>query len=297
MKPYVWIFVAALVVVALIFIFLACRLSKNREKLLRNLFVSIAVLCIGGVMTVLTNYFNPKPGDGDWGETPTPVASESPLIPSESPITTGTVLSESPVPLPLVHGWEHDTGYQYLRFGTNTDGTPMIWRILDVEQDTWLLFSEYVMDVRSFGDKPLWQTSDLRKWLNEQYYYEQFSPLEQKRVVDNGSGEYLTLPSVADMTNSRYGFAASKEAKDENRVATNCAKALEKDVYSGNGHSDYFTKSAVTARSCYYVRISGSIGAALSTREDLGVRPMVRIQRPQAYSGEGTLENPFRMEQ
>lgn len=64
---------------------------------------------------------------------------------------------------------------------------PIIWRVLDVEDDRVLLLSEYVLDKKHYHDvdEPVtWESSSLRSWLNSTFYTDAFSVLERDRILE-----------------------------------------------------------------------------------------------------------------
>lgn len=64
---------------------------------------------------------------------------------------------------------------------------PIIWRVLDVEDDRVLLLSEYILDKKHYHDvdEPVtWESSSLRSWLNSTFYMSAFSAEERDRVLE-----------------------------------------------------------------------------------------------------------------
>lgn len=64
---------------------------------------------------------------------------------------------------------------------------PIIWRVLDVQDGKVLLLSEYVLDQINYNKKKTsvtWESCDLRRWLNSDFYEEAFSSTEQRRIVE-----------------------------------------------------------------------------------------------------------------
>lgn len=68
--------------------------------------------------------------------------------------------------------WEGDRVY----FG-NYGGSPILWRVLDTGEDKLVLLSEYALENRKFSKEEtcVWETSDLRKWLNGTFLEKTFS--------------------------------------------------------------------------------------------------------------------------
>ena len=61
------------------------------------------------------------------------------------------------------------------------------WRILDIQNGRVLLLSEYVLGLREFHEQTVvatWATSNLRKYLNEEFLYNRFTAEERARIVE-----------------------------------------------------------------------------------------------------------------
>lgn len=64
---------------------------------------------------------------------------------------------------------------------------PIIWRVLAIEDGKALLLSEYVLDqinYHSVKENVTWETSDLRKWLNGEFYNDSFNVDEKDRIIE-----------------------------------------------------------------------------------------------------------------
>ena len=109
----------------------------------------------------------------------------------------------------------------YINFGkyyknNNTELEQIEWRVIAKENDKMLLMSRYGIEYMPFNevDKGItWETSTLRKWLNEDFYNLAFNDIEKKSIIknltkiDTGSGgnsgrdtyDYVTLLSHKDL--------------------------------------------------------------------------------------------------
>ena len=66
-------------------------------------------------------------------------------------------------------------------------GTSMIWSVLDIQGDSALILSDISVRVSEYyrGTGPVtWHQSEIRKWLNYDFYGSAFTPEEQKEIVD-----------------------------------------------------------------------------------------------------------------
>ena len=70
-----------------------------------------------------------------------------------------------------------------------TNGSePIEWIILDIQGDEALLLSRYALDSKKFHNsdsKVSWEESDLRVWLNDEFYSQAFSDVDQSHIVQN----------------------------------------------------------------------------------------------------------------
>lgn len=117
--------------------------------------------------------------------------------------------------------------------------TPIVWRILDETEDTLFVLSEYSIECKQFNEKEepvVWESSSLRKWLNEVFFeqaftedekeciikkeiYNEYNPINQ---IDGGAAtkDKVFLLSYRDVLNVKYGFegyitsSVTREAKN-----------------------------------------------------------------------------------
>ena len=68
----------------------------------------------------------------------------------------------------------------------NYDGEAVKWKIFNVRDGKVLLLAVNVIDGRPYNDKKekvTWETCSLRKWLNEDFYGQAFTPEEQSMII------------------------------------------------------------------------------------------------------------------
>ena len=107
----------------------------------------------------------------------------------------------------------------YEQDGNTKNGTePIQWRVLDSEQGKILVISEKAIECKQFHSKDktvTWENSDLRQWLNNDFYQTAFSESERgyillsnvssepnpKNNIDPGSNtsDYIYIPSISEM--------------------------------------------------------------------------------------------------
>lgn len=121
--------------------------------------------------------------------------------------------------------WQEDTNGDGVA-DRNDDKTLIRWRILSRKGNDAYVMADQILDCKPYHEKNesvTWETSTLRKWLNEEFYNTAFTSAEQEAVleqtlVNENNEEYGTdggedtvdrvyLPSIADMKNEDYGFS------------------------------------------------------------------------------------------
>ena len=129
-------------------------------------------------------------------------------------------------------------GYDYVYYG-DYEGDPVKWRVLDTTSNdgrtpALFLLSEEGLEVRTFGSTDVWAQSDIRTYLQGDFYNNTFSEPEQQAILatttqgDKDVGNYakgcdlhadtIFLLSADEVTTAAYGFATSLDTEDSNRV-------------------------------------------------------------------------------
>lgn len=207
---------------------------------------------------------------------------------------------------------------------------PLRWRILDPKAG--LILSEYIVDSQAFnkvvyegeidddneGDQWLWrdeahtinandyESSDIREWLNAEFYNTVFTPEERKRVLatslDNsadsccGNKENFNHIVATEIdgapTNDRVFLLSLKEARDVDygfedtffnsgtRLAegTDYAKAQGLICDGVYGHWRLRTPESYDRNTSGFVKFDGSVdGTWYANSASLGIRPAVRV--------------------
>ncbi len=83
------------------------------------------------------------------------------------------------------------------------------WRVLSVEKNRILVISEYILDKRCYdstNSEIRWDQSELRTWLNEDFYNEAFNKDER---------EYISLVTLVNKGNSYEGTSGGINTKDK----------------------------------------------------------------------------------
>ena len=222
----------------------------------------------------------------------------------------------------------------YWQDDTNGDGKadkqdakqPIKWRVLSVEGDYAFLLADQNLDYQPYNTEytsVTWETSTLRRWLNEDFLNNAFSEEEQSviqitDVVNEDNPEYGTeggnntkdkvfLLSIDEVKNPSYGFGDSY--KTETRGARNT-------TYANDNGSTSTWASGVDYAWCWWLRSPGCqeyyqaanvnyggapyyFGSSVSD-QDCAVRPALYINLSSSLwspagkvrSSEGDIDNP-----
>ena len=80
---------------------------------------------------------------------------------------------------------------------------------MKAEKNKMLLLSKYVLDAQPYNKKfkeVTWETSDIRRWLNSDFYITAFNDIEQSKIAN-------TL--VRTENNPEYGTAGGNDTEDK----------------------------------------------------------------------------------
>lgn len=208
-----------------------------------------------------------------------------------------------------LRGYSAKNGYQYVNFGSypySSSGSkkPILWRVLTVEGDMALLWSEYLLDCRPYLYQPYADApsqacdfiySAVYEFLNGDFIYKAFNDAERGALIGTDRGMAFVL-NREDLTNTRYGFSPNRKAADPNRsgFATPYAHAMGCFVDKAGG-SNYWISTIVES----YIgnmHYDGSMGSARSYRDNIGIRVAVWVDlyALNLYDGSGSQSNPYR---
>ncbi len=106
--------------------------------------------------------------------------------PSAPPASPGIPASPLVLPAALKAGETIIFGKYEQDNDRNNGAEPIAWQVLAVENGRALLISSKALDAKPYSKKwarTTWETCDLRKWLNGDFYSSAFSPAEQERIL------------------------------------------------------------------------------------------------------------------
>ena len=136
---------------------------------------------------------------------------------------------------------------------------PIKWRVLSVNGNDAFLLADQNLDAKPYNEEytdVTWSTCTLRTWLNGTFLNTAFISAEQTAiknttVVNEDNPYYGTeggvnttdkvyLLSIAEASNTAYGFNGEFRTNSETRVAMNTAYVAGKDVMNAVGKADYW---------------------------------------------------------
>ena len=209
----------------------------------------------------------PTPGPGEWKPTPSPIPAD----------------------------WELVTFGRYEQDNISVNGPDAIeWIVLNRQGSKALLLSRYALDCQPYNTrnrKVTWETCTLRKWLNETFLNEAFSPEEQEKIltvtVSADKARYSADPGNA--TQDRIFLLSCAEANqffasDPERICAPTAYALAQGLsvwgWNDNGCEWLLRTPTETRRETMFVGSDGYIFSfsGYSVKDaDHGIRPALWV--------------------
>ena len=208
-----------------------------------------------------------------------------------------------------LEGFNKNKGYNYVKFGNFAQGEkgeilPILWRILEVDNEKAYLLSEYILfNNRIHPDDNEWSDSNAKfniteiyNILNNKFVNEAFTEVEQDMLIEYEELGKVFLVTAEDLKNLDYGFGTN-----DSRKAYGTPYALNNGLFQYlkrfGSHSPYWTRSQ-SATMKYGARCTkqdGSIGYIRVVVQNEGIRPALylNISKYEITEGEGTFENPF----
>ncbi len=166
------------------------------------------------------------------------------------------------------------------------------WRVLKDDGAYLTLLSDKVIDFRAYGSNDGWESSDIRKWLNNTFMENAFTEEEREQIAETTlrskrliymkpsvveiTTDKVYLPQEEDVMNAEYGFSPSDLA-DRGRIAYKTAY-LDPEEQASNwwlrGDPSWAYGNPENVR----VSAEGSFVRWYMTWE-YGIRPMMRIRK------------------
>ena len=209
-----------------------------------------------------------------------------------------------------ITGYNKETNqHSYFSIGHYTQGdsdevSPILWRILEVNEDNIYLLSDRILFAQAVHHPYLEFHNDfnldvrkttLFKDLNSSFIDKAFSDTEKSFLYESPDYGYVSLPAADDIKNAAYGFI-----DNDSRMGYGTKFALENKLFMySNGSSPYWTRTPSTSQagSVRCTKVDGNIGFIRCQSIDLGVRPVIWIKSisTDELTGDGTLSNPYKI--
>ena len=157
-------------------------------------------------------------------------------------------------------------GYRYFKW------EPVKWKVLEVSDDDIFVMAEQTLDCQKYDSSKYssvtWETSTLRKWLNEQFIGQAFSAEEQKLIkqtnvtnprnsvysIDGGKNttDQIYILSEEEVQNTKYGFCQITNGFSQTRNP-----AASDYSYSKGTHYSEFAADSREKGSYWWIRTPG----------------------------------------
>ncbi len=267
-------------------------------------------------------YMKPYEANGSkyiyFGEYPQTLKQDSVTIISNTPDSNGYYLGSDNERYAKVEATPYSSAYYFNNKQQIVKGTtyyfkvePIKWKILQVNGKEYKLMTDLIIDNQKFysytGTRTIdgktiypnnYEYSDIRKWLNEDFYNKAFTKVLQSYInttfVDNSlastgnsSNKYICndtydkvcLLSYKDITNKEYGFTNDKSRQKQltdYAKAKGCYMATSTDFYN-NGYYWLRSPDFNYDYSARYVDFVGFIGGKWVRSDSAGVSAAITI--------------------
>ncbi len=220
-----------------------------------------------------------------------------------------------------LRGYEKGNGWHYVNFGEypyERDGTvkPVLWRILEIENNQALMLTEYVIDTQQIifesdqkkidkGDYrriTSYEESDLYNWMNTTALDTLLgnSPARNALVDVPGQGKLFIL-TMEQYLNTAYGFSANKWDNQPTRHAEGTPYAIKaRGLYKdGTGKVSYWAAGIKDVEGTRFALVgyNGHMSWGGYTRKNVGLRMAVKLDLTDftIQGGAGTEKSPFNL--
>ena len=132
---------------------------------------------------------------------------------------------------------------EFGNYPQDKDGTekPIEWIVMKKEGNQVLLLSKYVLDAKPYNkewEDVTWETSDIRQWLNNEFYTTAFNKAEKAKIQTS---------LIKNKDNSEHGTSGGNDTEDKVFLLS---KKEAKTLFSNNGEriakaTEYAEKSGV----------------------------------------------------
>ena len=185
---------------------------------------------------------------------------------------------------------------------------PILWRVLEITDETILLLSEYGLINRFYHDtfeNVTWESCSLRTWLNTSFLDIAFTKSEMNAISDsyiknadnnkygsvggNSTTDKVFLLSKKEVNQTVYGFMKGSRMKSKTRTLKSTDYALQEGYASkNNGNTCWWLRSpGLTNQYASYVLTKGNVTDTYFVgRRNDAVRPAIRLKRSSVIFGD-----------
>ncbi len=215
----------------------------------------------------------------------------------ETPVSKSMlpVLAETVTPfLPIPESWEMISFGHYEQDNITMNGPEEIeWIILSRMESKMLLLSRHVLDCQPFNSgrrKVTWETCSLRKWLNETFLQEAFTPEEQEKIVTvmvDADKNKQSKANSGDSTQDRIFLLSTVEAdqffpSEKERISQTSAFARAKGAFEYGRFREgcwWLRTPGKSRRYASFVCTNGTVSeiGEFVDENDIGVRPALWV--------------------
>ena len=220
-----------------------------------------------------------------------------------------------------LRGYEKGNGWNFVNFGEypyEKNGTvkPVLWRVLEVENNQALMLTEYVIDTQQIifesDEKKIekgdyrritsYEESDLYTWMNTTALDTLLgsSPARNALVEVPGQGKLFIL-TMEQYLNTDYGFSANKWDNQPTRHAQGTPYAIKaRGLYKdGTGNVSYWAAGIKDVEGTRFALVgyNGHMSWGGYTRTNVGLRMAVKLDLTDfaIQGGAGTEKSPFNL--
>ena len=169
------------------------------------------------------------------------------------------------------------------------ESAPISWIVLSKTKEEMVLLSEQIIDYMCFSKNGNndYEQSDIRKWLNAEFFNIAFSKEEQAQMIEVDKEDKVSLLSIDYYTTKYFPTFNSLKAK-----YTEYAKNKTKNIYGKvttyeygfwwlkNANTEYSNTREPVDPNTYVFHIcnTGKLNAFMRPENEDGVRPVIRIK-------------------
>lgn len=154
---------------------------------------------------------------------------------------------------------------------------PIIWTVLDEKDGNKLLITKYIIDSIPYdkNNNAVWDSSDIRKWLNNGFYNTAFNSEEKGSIVLEENEEDKVFLLTHQEVSKYFKNEDERLAKPTNYAVKNGCYANE------NGDAAWWTRSpGLTETSPEYLASNGDFGTREHQASEtiIGTRPAIWVK-------------------